>query len=65
MGRPLVLSTGAFATSDIVFVERAGAGTAVAVPVHATIVRAMPVSALMVPGPLAERGLRESEAAPG
>jgi RND superfamily putative drug exporter len=43
----LVVALGAFATSQIVFVKQLGVGTAVAVAVDATIVRALLVPALM------------------
>ena len=43
----LVVAIGAFATSQIVFIKQLGVGTAVAVAVDATIVRALLVPALM------------------
>ena len=43
----LVVAIGAFATSQIVFVKQLGVGTAVAVLIDATIVRALLVPALM------------------
>jgi RND superfamily putative drug exporter len=43
----LVVALGAFATSQIVFIKQLGVGTAVAVAVDATIVRALLVPALM------------------
>jgi RND superfamily putative drug exporter len=43
----LVVAIGAFATSQIVFVKQLGIGTAVAVAIDATIVRALLVPALM------------------
>ena len=57
----LVVAIGAFATSQIVFIKQLGVGTAVAVLIDATIVRALLVPALMkllgernwwAPGPL-------------
>ena len=43
----LVVALGAFATSEIVFVKQLGVGTAAAVAIDATIVRALLVPALM------------------
>jgi RND superfamily putative drug exporter len=43
----LVVAIGAFATSQIVFIKQLGVGTAVAVAIDATIVRALLVPALM------------------
>jgi len=43
----LVVAIGAFATSQLVFIKQLGVGTAVAVAVDATIVRALLVPALM------------------
>ena len=43
----LVVALGAFATSQIVFIKQLGVGTAVAVAIDATIVRALLVPALM------------------
>ena len=43
----LVVALGAFATSQVVFIKQLGVGTAVAVAVDATIVRALLVPALM------------------
>ncbi len=43
----LVVALGAFATSEIVFVKQLGIGTAIAVLIDATIVRALLVPALM------------------
>ena len=43
----LVVAIGAFATSEIVFVKQLGVGTAAAVAIDATIVRALLVPALM------------------
>jgi len=57
----LCVAIGAFATSEIVFIKQLGVGTAVAVLIDATIVRALLVPALMkllgewnwwAPGPL-------------
>jgi RND superfamily putative drug exporter len=43
----LVVAIGAFATSEIVFIKQLGLGTAAAVAIDATIVRALLVPALM------------------
>ena len=43
----LVIAIGSFATSDIVFVKQVGLGTAIAVLIDATIVRALLVPSLM------------------
>ena len=43
----LIVAIGAFATSQIVFIKQLGVGTAVAVAIDATIVRALLVPALM------------------
>ena len=72
----LVVAIGAFATSEIVFIKELGVGTALAVAIDATIIRALLVPALMkllgrwnwwAPRPLArlhERiGLREGQVA--
>jgi uncharacterized membrane protein YdfJ with MMPL/SSD domain len=71
----LVIAIGAFATSEIIFIKQLGVGTAVAVIVDATIVRALLVPSLMkllgewnwwAPRPLARLharfGLREGVA---
>lgn len=68
-----VIAIGAFATSEVIFIKQVGVGTAVAVLVDATIVRALLVPALMrllgsrnwwAPRPLARlharAGLREA-----
>jgi RND superfamily putative drug exporter len=72
----LVIAIGAFVTSDIIFIKQLGFGTAVAVIVDATLVRALLVPSLMrllgdrnwwAPGPLARLhrriGLEEGAAA--
>ena len=72
-----VIAIGAFATSQIIFIKQLGVGTALAVLIDATIVRALLVPSLMkllgewnwwAPRPLARLharfGLRESEASP-
>jgi RND superfamily putative drug exporter len=43
----LVVVTGAFATSEIIFVKQVGVGVAVAIALDATIVRALLVPAVM------------------
>ena len=71
----LVIAIGAFATSEIVFIKQLGVGTAAAVIIDATIVRALLVPSLMkllgewnwwAPRPLARLhariGLREGVA---
>ncbi len=71
------IALGAFATSDIVFIKELGVGTAVAVLIDATIVRALLVPSLMAmlgranwwaPGPLRRfhdrHGLREDDPEP-
>ena len=72
-----VIAIGAFATSQIIFIQQLGVGTALAVLIDATIVRALLVPSLMkllgewnwwAPRPLARLhariGLREGEASP-
>jgi RND superfamily putative drug exporter len=72
------IAIGAFATSQIIFIKENGIGTALAVLIDASIIRALLVPSLMellgkwnwwAPAPLrrlhARIGLRESEAGPG